>query len=466
MILGPVFEQFVNESPLSVMSRATIEYALSASFLDRLFERTAACGYTKELLFSTTVDLMSLVVCGRVPHVQSAYNRIRERVPVTLKSVYEKLQNIETEVSAEMVRSVANRCQGLITELGGACQALLPGYRVRILDGNHLAATQKRLKVIRGHSAGPLPGQSLAVLDPALMLVTDLIPCEDAHTQERALIGQVLPLVQPDDLWIEDRNFCTADFLLEVAQRRACFVVRRHGNLTVEPQGEFGREFETDTGWVSERRVWVCRAGHRVLPARLVRVRLKQPTEDGDTEVEILTDLPAKVKAVKVAYLYLKRWKIEGTFHELTVALTCEVNTLGYPKAALFGFCVAVVAYNVLAVLKAALRAVHGEEKVQQEVSGYYVALEWALVYAGMMIALPAQQWEVFGSMSARDLAGYLRDWASKINMKKIKKAPPRKPTKQKNKRIKDKSPHLSTARLLDEAKKDRQTKTKVRNQR
>ncbi len=142
------------------------------------------------------------------------------------------------------------------------------------------------------------------------------------------------------------------------------------------------------------------------------------------------------------------------------------MNTLGYPKAALFGFCVAVVAYNVLAVLKAALRAVHGEEKVQQEVSGYYVALEWALVYAGMMIALPAQQWEVFGSMSARDLAGYLRDWASKINMKKIKKAPPRKPTKQKNKRIKDKSPHLSTARLLDEAKKDRQTKTKVRNQR
>src|SRR5258707_3243749 len=203
MILGPVSEQFVNESPVSVMWRATIEYALSASFLDRLFDLTASCGYTKELLFSTTVDLMSLVVCGRVPHVQSAYNRIRERVPVTLKSVYEKLQNIETEVSAEMVRSVANRCQGLITELGGACQALLPGYRVRILDGNHLAATQKRLKVIRGHSAGPLPVQSLAVLDPALMLVTELIPCEDAHTQERALIGQVSPLVQPDDLWIE-----------------------------------------------------------------------------------------------------------------------------------------------------------------------------------------------------------------------------------------------------------------------
>jgi hypothetical protein len=466
MILGPVFERFVSESPLSVMSRATIEYALAPSFLDALFERAAERGYTKELLFSTTVDLMSLVVCGRVPHVQSAFNRIRERVPVTLKCVYEKLQHIETDVSAEMVRAVAGRCQGLITELGGACEPLLPGYRVRILDGNHLAATQKRLKVTRGHSAGPLPGQSLAVLDPALMVVTDIIPCEDAHTQERALIERALPLVREDDLWIEDRNFCTVDFLLGVIRRRACFLTRRHGNLTVEPQGEFGTEIETRTGWVSERRVWVCRDGQRVLQARLIRVRLKQPTEDGDTEVELLTNLPTKVKATKVADLYLKRWKIEGTFHELTVALSCEVNTLGYPKAALFGFCTAVVAYNVLAVLKAALRAVHGEEKVEKEVSSYYVALEWALVYAGMMIALPAQKWEMFGRMSAVELAGYLRDWASKINMAKIKKAPPRKPTKERTKRIKDDSPHLSTARLLDEARKPQSAKSKVQNQR
>src|SRR5262245_65271243 len=195
MILGPVFEQFVNESPISVMSRATIEYALPASFLDGLFERSAESGYTRDLLFSTAVDLMSLVACGRAPHVQSAFQRIRERVPVTLKCVYEKLQHIETAVSAEMVRAVAGRCQGLITELGGACQPLLPGYRVRIIDGNHLAATQRRLRVTRGHSAGPLPGQSLAVLDPVSMLITELIPCEDAHTPERELLALELHVV-------------------------------------------------------------------------------------------------------------------------------------------------------------------------------------------------------------------------------------------------------------------------------
>jgi IS4 transposase len=455
MILGPVFEQFIHRSPLSVMARATVEHALSASALDALFDRTAERGYQRQLLFSTTVDLMSLVVCGTHPHVQSAFQHLHERVPVTLKCVYEKLQNIETTVSAALVHHVAARCQPLITELGGACQPLLPGYQVRILDGNHLAATQKRLQVTRGHSAGPLPGQSLAILDPALMLVTDLLLCEDAHTQERALLDQVLPLVQPQDVWIADRNFCTVDFLEGIAQRDAFFVVRRHGNMTIVPQGEFGVEIPMETGWVSERRVWVHRDGQRVFSARLIRVRLKRPTEDGDLEVEILTNLAVTVAtAVKVAFLYLKRWKIEGAFHELTVALCCEVDTLGYPKAALFGFCVAVTAYNVLAVVKAALRGLQGEKKVQEEVSGYYMALEWSVVYAGMMIALPAEEWERFGPMSAKEFARYLRDWAAKINLKKIKKAPPRKPTKQKTVRIQDASPHLSTARLLEEAKR------------
>jgi IS4 transposase len=348
----------------------------------------------------------------------------------------------------------------LVTALGGGCKPLLPGYRVRILDGNHLAATQRRLGVTRGHTAGPLPGQSLVVFDPALALITDIVPCEDAHTQERALIDQVLPLVRERDVWVGDRAFCTVEFLCEVVDRRAFVVTRRHGNLRVEAETAYGAEVATDRGWVSERRVWVCRGGERVLRVRQVRVRLRSPTEDGDTEVEILTNLPAKVSATRVAEVYLTRWRIEGAFHELTVALNCEVNTLGYPRAALFGFCVAVAASNVLAVLKAALRAVHGETKVREEVSGYYLALEWAMVYPGMMIALPASEWEAFGRMSATDLAGYLRDWAGKIDLERVKKSPPRKTTKKKTHRIKDASPHISTARLLNEAKKSRRAKS------
>ena len=40
-------------------------------------------------------------------------------------------------------------------------------------------------------------------------LLTDLVPCEDAYTNERSLADRVVPLVRADDLWLADRNFCT-----------------------------------------------------------------------------------------------------------------------------------------------------------------------------------------------------------------------------------------------------------------
>jgi len=46
------------------------------------------------------------------------------------------------------------------------------------------------------------------------------------------------------------------------------------------------------------------------------------------------------VRTLKLARLYLERWSIEGLFHVLTTTLLCEQKGLGYPKAALFSFCV------------------------------------------------------------------------------------------------------------------------------
>jgi IS4 transposase len=451
MLLNPIFQTFVEKSPLSVMARATIANMLPASFLDEFFNTTAETGYTRSLLFSTTFDLMSLVVCGKAPHLQSAYNQIRDRVPVSLKCVYEKLQRLESGISSSMVENTANRCADVIQALGCPIESLLPGYRVRILDGNHLAGTQKRLKVTRGLKGAVLPGQCLAVLDPSLMLITNLIACEDGHTQERALIPQVLPLVQAKDVWIADRNFCTCDFLTDLANKDAFFVIRRHGNMTLEPQSEYTQEVETETGWVSERKVWVVREGQRLLEVRQIRVRLKQPTKEKETEIEILSNLPEEVKAVKIAQLYRDRWKVEGAFYELTMNLNCELKTLGYPKAALFGFAVAVVAYNILAVIKAAIKSVHG--KKAEEVSGYYVGLELAMMYAGMMIVLPEEDWSIFEKMSVEELAKYLLEWAAKINLEKCKKSKPRKPTKKKTVTREDPAPHHSTARLIQAEK-------------
>ena len=107
----------------------------------------------------------------------------------------------------------------MLQQLQAGLPPRLPGYRVRILDGNHLAATQHRLKPLRGLRSGPLPGLTLVAYDPQWAMVTDVIPCEDGHAQERALLAEVLPLVQPRDVWVADRNFCTTGFLFAIAAR-------------------------------------------------------------------------------------------------------------------------------------------------------------------------------------------------------------------------------------------------------
>ena len=197
------------------------------------------------------------------------------------------------------------------------------------------------------------------------------------------------------------------------------------------------------------------------MEVRCVRLRLRRPTEDGDVEIEILTNLPtAEADAAAVANLYRNRWTIEGAFHEMTMSLRCEVETLGYPKAALFGFAVAASAYNVLSVLKAALRVAHGAEKVANEVSSYYLVLELSAVYAGMMIAVPAPLWSGFGSMPTAEFAGHLRRWAAQVNMARIKKSP-RKRTKNPTPRIQDPGPHVATARLLNDDKKNKKSTRK-----
>ena len=66
-----------------------------------------------------------------------------------------------------------------------------------------------------------------------------------------------------------------------------------------------------------------------------------------------------------VAGLYRRRWTIETAFQEMEETLDGEINALGYPKAALFSFCMALVAYNVMAAVKAALRSAHGATTVE-----------------------------------------------------------------------------------------------------
>jgi Transposase DDE domain len=453
MLLNQVFEPFLKQSPICVMARGVLQRLLDPQHLDQLFARTARLQYTNELLFSALVDLMSRVVLGQEPSVHAAYRKLEEQLPVSDQSIYNKLQHVELPVSAALVHDSARRVAPVIDALRASLPPLLPGYRVKFLDGNHLAATEHRLAELRLTWAAPLPGIVLAVLDQEHLTVTDVLLTEDGHAQERSLLEAVYPLVRKGDVWVADRNFCTLGLLWQVMARGGYFVLRQHGNLQGELLGQRTTTRRCETGWVYEQRLRLRNEQDEVREVRRITVLLDKPTRDGDTEIHVLTNLPKKVSALKVAEVYRRRWTIEGLFFEVAQTLSCEIDTLCYPKAALFAFCLGLLASNAVALVKAALRAEHGADVVQHKLSAYYLVLEIRQTYAGMMVAIPSAQWLVFRDYSDEQMARVLQMIASHVSLQRYRKTArgPKKPPPQRR-RYKN-GEHIATSKVIADRK-------------
>jgi len=398
------FEPFVTAAPFCVLARAALEGLFQPSRLDQLFDGTAQKQYTRELLFSQLVELMTAVVLRQQPSVRAAYRKGVGNISVSNQAVYDKLDGVELGVSAALVSDSAARLAPVIDQLKARRGSWLKSYRVRILDGNHLSATQRRLVGLRDAWDSPLPGKVL--------------------------------VAQP-----------TLKFLFALHRVKARFVIRQHGQLEGTLLGDKRYVGRCDGGRVYEQPIALALEG-RQETFRRVSVVLDEPTRDGDREVHILTNVPQKqAPAVRVAQLYRQRWTIEGLFLEVAQVLNAEPHALGYPKAALFAFCLGLLASNAVALIRAAVRAEHGVE-AEEQLSVYYAALDIQQVYRGMMIALPADRWSVFGSMSADELARSLRQMVRAIDLASYRKTTrgPKKPTARK---VYKNGGHVSTHKVL-----------------
>jgi len=454
-MLSPIFEKFVEKSPISVMARGMMERVLNPSQLNQWFNETAEQQYTKELMFSTVFDLMSQVVCGSRKSIHAAYQASIEDIGVSVTSLYNKLNGIETNISAELVRYAAQQVEPIIKKLGGTMHSPLPGLRIKLLDGNCIQKSQHRIEELRSISAGPLPGKSLVVYDPVLRLPIDVFPCEDGHAQERSLLKTVLLTIERADVLIADRNFCIVRFTCGIETRGAFFVIREHKKYPLQLLGKEKYIGKIETGKVYEQPISVVDDVGQKHTFRRIRIRLKKETRDGDTDIFIISNLSkAKANAKKIAGLYRGRWTIETAFQHLAEHLNSEINTLGYPRAALFGFCVALVAYIIMSVIKSALGSVHGVDVIENQVSGYYVADEISGTYRGMMIAIDDAHWVIFQQLTPIKLAKVLKELAANVKLSAFRKHPrgPKKP-RPKRKSCKN-TPHVSTAKILAKRKK------------
>ena len=450
-----ILDRFEQKSPFAVLARTTLQRLLPPEQLDKLFADTAEKQYERDLLFSDLITLMLEVVLQSSPSINHSYTRHKEEIGVSVVAVYDKLKNLEPNISAELVRYSVRQLRPLQKIMRAEAPPLLTGYQVKIIDGNKFSGTEHRLKGTREHQASPLPGQALAILDPQYRMFINIIPCEDGHAQERSLFPQLEPLIEEKDLWIADRNFSTLDLMFTIASKEACFLMRQHGRLqTWTEEAEEKYVGKTDTGYVHEQRISVVhpQSGKSLL-LRRIRLVLFEPTRDGETEIVMLTNLSKKsASAIVCCNLYRDRWGVEGAFLEMTQCLACEINTLCYPKAAIFAFCLAAMLYNAVSLMKSTIASVHGEEAVEN-MSWYYAYMETQSVWSGMAIALPFEYWSHrFDTMPDREFCKYLKGLSGKINMSKFVKSR-RGPKKKVTKKQDPKVNHVSTFKILQERK-------------
>src|SRR5919112_2598098 len=78
-----VLARFEQHAPASVMARTALEHAFPPDWVDAVFEAERQRQYSRELMFSTVVELMTLVSLGLRPSLHAAA-RQKGTLPVSL----------------------------------------------------------------------------------------------------------------------------------------------------------------------------------------------------------------------------------------------------------------------------------------------------------------------------------------------------------------------------------------------
>lgn len=190
-MFSEIINKFANNTPITLMVHLLLTRLLDNASIDKWFETIRGTQYTKNILFSSVLNIMLQVVCRTRASVHSAYIN-STNVGGTIVALYDKLKCTELSTSRELVRYIATQAESIITSINGRNKPILENYRVKFLDGNCIEATEHRIKPLRNTSAGALPGKSLVVFDPELELAIDVIPCEDGHAQERSILRQII----------------------------------------------------------------------------------------------------------------------------------------------------------------------------------------------------------------------------------------------------------------------------------
>lgn len=442
-----IFERFCQVSPFATICQLLMHACIRETF-GPVFEEFRGRQYEDRLTFEDLSVAVADVALGVVKNPNQAYRKHKEDLAVARGRFYDKLNGVSLSLSEQVVGATAKRLIQMQDALGFEKWQGIEGRRLVAVDGNHLQKTEKRLSPLQGSSTAPLPGTVVARLDLDRQILDRVYLLADAHQQESETCDAVASDLQADDVLVGDRHFCIVRFMEQIDTRSAGFIIRHHGRLRgvlLGSRKELGR---IETGVVYEQSMRLTRQEDSLAVRRLT-VELDQTTQDGDTVIHLLTNLPASVSGCQIAKVYRRRWDEENAFYYLRMCFQGELPSLGHPRAALFLFSLSVIAYNLLQVILAAFFAVYDDEKVMM-LSNLYISQEIASNTPGMLVVFDEADWVAMLPKSLARQATLLKRIARQTNLnnyQKSKRAKKKKKPKKKQPNVPHR--HASTAKII-----------------
>lgn len=435
-------------SPLTVLVRGAVERWLAPPILAEIASDCAISNYERKVTLEALTAIMLDAVLGMQPTVHAAAIARRDEWSGSIQALYAKFGRIDPKFSMELVKRTG---EGILPLITSPRMAGKPGnVSIKVLDGTMPDGSEHRLGVLRELAAAGLPAQAVIVYDLRTGVCDRVAVDEDAYASEKVLAEAVLQEAAVDEIYIADRGFCTCRLMGQLLEREISFIFREHAHDLVYDEESSERPCgRCSSGVVLEGKVRLCdRLRKCTWDLRRIHVQLETPTQSGERDLWLLTNLPTDCLAAEIADLYRQRWQVERHFHFIKRELHGQMPTLGEPRAAIFALCVSLAAGNLLAFVKH-LQPQKKPASQRPALSGYYLALEISRSYAAIEALTTSRDWQAVAELPSGSFCTWAMKLAARVPWSRYV-THPRGPKQRPPPRLSGKHRHhFSTYRLL-----------------
>lgn len=213
--------------------QAAVAQALSDETLAQACQAEGMRWYQTVLNPMTTLKLFLL----QILHGNTAMTHLRHlsRLLFTASAYCQARGKIPLAVCQGLLKGLTQSAQEVVAEVDGG-----PGHRLYYVDGSSFSMPDSEaLQAHFGQPGGQQPGcgfpvaHFLALSDAATGLITEVLTAP-LRTHDMSGMVELHPQLQPGDVLVADRGFCSFAHLALLAQRGAEMVVRVHQRQIVD----------------------------------------------------------------------------------------------------------------------------------------------------------------------------------------------------------------------------------------